>query len=214
MSLKVVCFCSYLATINLPWRQEDWGAYKFVHALKGHELNGYCHVPVDGILRRLSSQNLNAAIDWYAKFALAYLTKKKISTSFVAVPVPNSDCTVRSGTKPHTLRLAKTLGELVDAETAVMDCLRWKRNLGSASQESGPRDAGTLQKPRVQRQTERACLRDSCGRCNDRRRTPASVRGQASRGGCSRTKGILWRENHSRTGPSSLRTCGRNTAGF
>jgi len=146
MAIRVVSFCFYFAARHVPWRQQDWDTYKFVQALKGNELSGYGHVPVDGVLRRLSNQNLDSAIQWYAMFAARALTKKKIGPPFFVVPVPNSGCTVRSGTRPKTLRLAKAVCEQVGGETKVVDCLRWKKDLGSASKEGGPRDPETLYK--------------------------------------------------------------------
>ena len=144
MPLKVVCFCRYFAARDTPWRQEDWDAYHFVRALKGYELRGYGHVPVNGVLRRLSKQNASSAIEWFARFVAGYLTKKKITPPFVVIPVPNSACTVRSTTKPHTQKLAKEICDCIGAKAKAVACLRWKKDLGSASKEGGPRDADTL----------------------------------------------------------------------
>lgn len=146
MAIRVVSFCSYFAARNVQWRQEDWDAYKFVQALKGKELNGYGHVPVGGVLRRLSNQNLDSAVQWYGTYAAGVLATKKLGPPLIVVPVPNSGCTVRSGTRPKTLRLARAVCEQAGGDTKVVDCLRWKRDLGSASKEGGPRDPETLYK--------------------------------------------------------------------
>lgn len=53
---------------------------------------------------------------------------------------------VRSGTRPKTLRLARAVCERAGGDIRVVDCLRWKKDLGSASKEGGPRDPETLYK--------------------------------------------------------------------
>ncbi len=72
------------------------------------------------------------------------LARKKIAGPLVIVPVPDSGSTVRSGTRPKTVRLAKALCEEIGRDARVVDCLRWKKDLGSASKEGGPRDPETL----------------------------------------------------------------------
>lgn len=143
MPLKVVCFCSYFAARHTAWRGEDWNSYKFIQALKGRTLNGYAHVPVNGLLRRLSNQNLNSAIDWFAQFAAGQLDSLAIEEPFALIPIPNSNCT-SSASRPTTLKLARAIQARLGKRVQVIDCLRWKRNLGSASKEGGPRDPATL----------------------------------------------------------------------
>lgn len=144
MPLRVVSFCSYLATINVPWRPEDWDANKFVHAIKGHELNGYARVPVLGTLRRLNNANLDSAIDWFAEIAVDYLTRKRIKPPVGFIPIPNSGSTVRSSGRPQTAKLGKSITQKVGAGAHLLDCLRWKKNLGSAGAQGGPREASVL----------------------------------------------------------------------
>ncbi len=144
MPVTVVCFCRYFAARHTKWRPEDFDAYKFVHALKGKDLNGYGYVPVAGVKKRLSNLNVSSAIDWFAIFVANYLTRKKIKGPFAVVPIPNSSCTVSSSVRPHTRKLAKAICETLGDESEVVDCLRWKKNLGSASAEGGPRDAEVL----------------------------------------------------------------------
>jgi len=67
MPLSVSSLCRYFANRSLQWRPEDFDAYMWVQALKGNQLNGYAHVPVEGVRKRLSNQNLASAIDWFGK---------------------------------------------------------------------------------------------------------------------------------------------------
>ena len=143
MSLTVICFCGYNCNRIEPWRQGDWDAYKWIQALKGKSLNGYAHVPVRGVNKHLSNENLSAAVEWFGIFAADYLAKTKLPKPFVVVPVPNSDCTLSSGIKPRTRRLAKVICDTLNDGSYMIDCLRWKKNLGSAH-EGGPREAEIL----------------------------------------------------------------------
>jgi len=144
MALKVVCFCGYLANRSLGWRSEDYDSYKWVQALKGEELNKYAQVPVRGSYRRLSNQNLTSAIQWFGEFVADYLHNKQKTGPFLVIPVPNSSCVAASSVRPRTRKLAKAVCDTVHDESEVLDCLRWRKNLGSASKEGGPREAEIL----------------------------------------------------------------------
>jgi hypothetical protein len=146
MPLAVTCFCGYLCNRSQPWRPEDFDSYKWVHALKGHELNKHAYVPVRGQNKLLSNANLPQATEWFGMMSADYLKKKKLSGPFLVVPIPNSDNTVGSAAKPRTRKLAKAVCETLNNGSYMVDCLRWKKNLGSASKECGPREAGILYK--------------------------------------------------------------------
>lgn len=144
MPLLVVCFSSYLATTDLVWRGEDYDANKFVHALKGEQISGYAWIPVCGTQYRLTNANLGDAAEWLARMVCKHLQDRGLRLPLAAVPVPNSACTTASHTKPRTLRLADAISRLIDGRTKTVDCLRWKKNLGSASKMGGPRDTDIL----------------------------------------------------------------------
>lgn len=42
MAIRVVSFCFYFAARHVPWRQEDWDAYKFIQSVAG---SGQCGGP-------------------------------------------------------------------------------------------------------------------------------------------------------------------------
>lgn len=128
------------------WRSEDFDSYKWVQALKGHELNKYALVPVNNVRRRLSNENLDDAVEWLGIFVGDYLKKQGITGPFLVVPVPNSDCVASSAKKPRTKRLAKAICDTLKDGSTVLDCLRWKKDLGSASEDGGPREAEILYK--------------------------------------------------------------------
>ena len=144
MSFAVTCFCGYLCNCSQAWRSEDYDSYKWVQALKGHQLNKHAYIPVRGENKRLSNENLASAIEWFGIFVADYLKKEKIAGPFLVIPIPNSENVVGSTTRPRTRRLAKSICDTLNDGSYVVDCLRWKKNLGSASKEGGPREAGTL----------------------------------------------------------------------
>jgi hypothetical protein len=144
MPLAIVCFCGYFCNNSIGWRGEDFDSYKWVQALKGRELNKYALVPVRGVTRRLSNENLPDAWEWLGIYVSDYLKAKAIRGPFLVVPVPNSNCVAGSTTKPRTRKLAKAVCDALEDGSAMLDCLRWKKNLGSASKDGGPREAETL----------------------------------------------------------------------
>jgi len=52
--------------------------------------------------------------------------------------------TISSSAPARTRRLARAVAQELNDTSVVVDCLRWKRNLGSASEEGGPRDPKIL----------------------------------------------------------------------
>jgi len=144
MSLAVVCFCGYFCNYSIPWRPEDYDSYKWVQALKGKILNKYAYVPVQGANKYLSNENLDDAAKWFGIFVADYLKGHKLTGPFLVVPVPNSDSVASSNGKPRTRKLAKAICDTLKDGSTVLDCLRWKKNLGSASEDGGPRDAEIL----------------------------------------------------------------------
>lgn len=146
MPLAVTCFCGYLCNGSQAWRSEDFDSYKWVHALKGHQLNKHAYVPVRGQNKLLSNANLPIATEWFGMMTADYLKKKNACGPFLVVPIPNSDNIVGSVAKPRTRKLAKAVCDTLNDGSYVVDCLRWKKNLGSASKEGGPREAEILYK--------------------------------------------------------------------
>ncbi len=128
----------------MGWRSEDYDSYKWVQALKGEQLNKYALVPVKGNYRRLSNQNLPDAIQWFAELVADYLQQKQVTGPILAIPVPSSNCVASSRVRPHTRKLAKAVCDTLKDGSKVLDCLRWKKNLGSASEEGGPRETEIL----------------------------------------------------------------------
>jgi predicted amidophosphoribosyltransferase len=133
-----------MCNFSLQWRPEDFNSYKWVQAMKGNPLNGYAWVPVNGVQRRLTNANLADAIDWFGVIAANHLSNRDIEGPFLAVPVPNSGCIVGSSVKPQTRKLAKAVCDTLKDGSYVLDCIRYKKNLGSASKQGGPRDAGII----------------------------------------------------------------------
>jgi hypothetical protein len=144
MSLIVSSLCRYFANRGLQWRQDDFDAYMWVQAIKGNQLKGYAHVPVQGVRKRLNNQNLASAIDWFGTMAVQELARRKLAEPFLLIPVPNSGCVVDSSNPPRTRKLARAIVDELKDDSLVVDCLRWKENLGSASHGGGPRSPKIL----------------------------------------------------------------------
>ena len=145
MPVDIVCFCSYLVTDDYSkWCPDDHIASKFVNALKGEELKGYAYVPVLGLRRYLGNANLDDAIGWFADMVASHMQRHRMHGPFALVPVPNSGNTVRSSTRPRTVKLARATAPKIVDGTKVLDCLRWKKDLGSARRGAGTRDPATL----------------------------------------------------------------------
>jgi predicted amidophosphoribosyltransferase len=144
MATKVVTFCGYFCNLAMQWRPEDHDSHKFIQAIKGEEMNMYGYVPVRGVRQRLSNANADDAVGWFATFVLDHLTAKKLKGPFLVVPLPNSDTTVDSSSKPRTKRLAKAICNALNDGSKVLDCLRFKQDLGSAREEGGSREASVL----------------------------------------------------------------------
>lgn len=143
MPLKAACFCRYQCNCSIVWRPCDHDAHKFIQAIKGSQLNGWAWIPVGRVSKRLSNQNLPSAVEWFAEFAVAYLARQKIKAPFSLVPIPNSAC-VSLSARPSAGKLARAIRDRLGEKAGVLDCLRWKRNLGSASKEGGPREPKVL----------------------------------------------------------------------
>jgi hypothetical protein len=158
MSFPVACFCGYLCEPDLEWRPEDYNSYKWVQALKGKELNGYARVPVNGVLKKLNNDNADSAIDWFGLIAVNYLKKRRIQGPFLIVPVPNSGCVASSAAKPQTKKLAKAVCDVLKDGSSILDCLRWKKDLGSASKNRGPRDPAILYRNSVILEDQLQCV--------------------------------------------------------
>jgi predicted amidophosphoribosyltransferase len=144
MPLAVVCFCGYFCNYRMAWRSEDYDSYKWVQALKGRKLNKYALVLVRGVKRRLSTENLPEAAKWFGTYVSDYLNSTGRNGPFLVVPVPDSRCVADSTTRPRTRKLAKAICDALKDGSVVLDCLRWKKNLGSASEDGGPREVGIL----------------------------------------------------------------------
>jgi len=136
--------CGYYCNRSVRGRPEDFDSYKFVQALKGKPLNMHAFIPVRGRKERLSNDNADDAIKWFAMMSCDYLGEKDQAGPFLVIPVPNSKCAKDSTVRPRTRKLAKAVCDLLDDGSVIVDCLRWKENLGSAAEEGGPREAEIL----------------------------------------------------------------------
>lgn len=139
--MQVVSFASYLTRGERS--QDDWHAFKFVRAIKGKPFSGYGYVPVTGHNLRLTPQNADNAVRWFAKMAVKYVVDAGLGPRIVLVPVPHSTCVVGGDESPRTKRLADAMAERIPGRARVLDLLRWTEPKVPASQ-GGPRDPELL----------------------------------------------------------------------
>jgi hypothetical protein len=97
-------------------------------------------------VHRLTNENSSDAIEWFGEMAVALIKKLKIVGPFAIIPVPNSSSLIDSASKPRTRKLAKAIVDRLSDGGIVLDCLRFKVNLGSASTEDGPRETEKIYK--------------------------------------------------------------------
>lgn len=138
MPLTVVSFATYLTSIETQWRDGDYGAHKFVKAVKGKPFKSAARIPVVGTLRYLDMSTANNSLGWFAEMANAYLWEKQTPGPLVLVPLPNSPCALNTNIIPRTFFQAQALAQRLNS-TTVLDCLRWKVAKESASGGGGTR---------------------------------------------------------------------------
>jgi hypothetical protein len=141
MSLKVVSFAAYLTTAAAPWRNADYCALMFVKAIKAWEFGGYHWIPVCGNPRRLTQENSDDAIQWFGEMAAAHFAGK-FRRQISLVPIPNSNCTVKTKTIPRTKQLAESIADRLNGVT-IWDGLRFKK-LMTPSSKGGTRNPHEL----------------------------------------------------------------------
>jgi predicted amidophosphoribosyltransferase len=146
MPLKATALCRYpnFSGTNLRWREEDWGAYKWIQALKEKELRGDCHVPVNNQMLRLSDANRASSVEWFGFLAAQHLISENILGPVNSVSVPNSRCTVDSAEPSRTFSLARALALSLGNGSVAVDCLRWNVDWGAASERLGSRNRDAL----------------------------------------------------------------------
>ncbi|MFL6314728.1 MAG: hypothetical protein ACJ71W_21695 [Terriglobales bacterium] len=144
MPLTVISFTPYLSgNSGLRRINDEWDAFKFIQALKGNIINGYATVPVLGHRYRLDSTNAERTLKWFGRMASTYILRKELDAPIILIPVPNSSCCTQNDEVPRTVALAEAItGE--QTHTSVLDCLRWTRQMESASKEGGTRDPQEL----------------------------------------------------------------------
>jgi predicted amidophosphoribosyltransferase len=146
MSLRVSSLCRYLNAkgLGLTWREEDWGAYKWIQALKDKIIRGDCRVPVNGQMLRLSDANRGNAVTWFGILGAQHLTANNINRPVNIVPVPNSASTIAISGPSRTNALAQALASSLANGSVAIDCLRWNADWGSASEGFGSRNREAL----------------------------------------------------------------------
>lgn len=143
MPLRVISFCYYLTDVSCSWRGRDFDAHDFVKASKGHPPNGYAQIPILGKIHRIDNTNLNLSADLFAELVGEYLQKNPLGSPLRLIPVPNSG-SVAPDSAPQTAALAHAIAKKLRNGATVVDCLRWKIRLPSASAAGGTRDSRQL----------------------------------------------------------------------
>jgi hypothetical protein len=138
MAVKVVCFCAYLTKIEIPWRDDDYNANKFITALKGDPINGYAKILVGRTWHRLQDSNRDLAIVWFGEMAAEYVRRNHKARPLAFTPIPSSNCVAGGKVISPTYRLAEAIVSNLQNVT-VWDGLRWSAPK-IPSHQGGPRD--------------------------------------------------------------------------
>jgi len=72
LSLRVVCFSTYLKTIAVQWRGVDHDAHDFVFAIKDRNINGYSNVRPRGQWHRFDDTDRQNVVNWFATMVADY----------------------------------------------------------------------------------------------------------------------------------------------
>jgi len=132
MPLLVVPFCAYYTKTEPQWRDEEFRARNFVKSVKGEAYNGHAYVPINGQRRRLSQQNADDALDWFATWAASIIEARIDDGGALAiVPIPNSG-TVVGGPRGRTTRLASKIVGALGSRARAHQCGERRVRPGSA----------------------------------------------------------------------------------
>jgi predicted amidophosphoribosyltransferase len=138
MAVKVVCFCAYLTSINIPWRDDDYNANKFISAFKGEPINGYAKILVGKTWHRLQESNRDSAVGWFGEMAAEYVKQKHKTRPLAFCPIPSSKAVAGGKVVSSTYRLAEAITSNLQ-DVTVWDGLRWSAAKVPAHL-GGPRD--------------------------------------------------------------------------
>jgi hypothetical protein len=143
MSLTVFCCCTY-RTAGETFTQADWGALKFIKAIKSKPVNGYAQVPVFGQSKRefLNATTASQAPDWFGRMVANGLRWSSVG-AVTLVPIPNSACDSSAAQLPKAFILATAAAAHIGDKASVADVLRWKVAKVPAHQ-GGTRDVEKL----------------------------------------------------------------------
>jgi hypothetical protein len=139
MALTVISFATYKRP---PYNPDEWHSLKFVKAIKGKPFNGYGDVPVLGRVKRLTPQNAEDSVDWFAELAAAQIVTLGLPGPLVLVPLPNSSSTTKNGKVPRTAVLAAGIAAKLKG-AIVWDGLRWLKEM-TPTHQGGTRDPQIL----------------------------------------------------------------------
>lgn len=142
MSLAVRCRAQYL-TADVEMRSEDYDATHMVKAVKGLSLSAraYTWVTIDGERTKITDDNKDLAMDWFAEWAAQQIPAGDLAT--VLVPVPSSKTTLSSAVDFRTALIANRIATR-RRNTVVAPVLRFENARPNSREEGGSRNAGEL----------------------------------------------------------------------
>lgn len=124
-------------------RRDDWDAQKYIKALKGDPIKGYANLTIDRVTFRINEASSDAALDFFAFWAVREITNTFPDGKVCLVPVPNKSALVGSNESFRTLQLAERVARRLPARLAAVPCLRWASQLEKA-RAGGTRNTKTL----------------------------------------------------------------------
>lgn len=149
--LLVKPYCAYLTSVDEKWRPEDYGARFYTLMVKGKrdklKANHFCKRPKNtgwGVQTfKNNAQDVAAIRQHFGGWAAKYLKasgEKRVSL----IPVPNSNATPNMTGAYATQEIAEAIAKEFGAGAEVIDKLRFKKPMLSASTQGGSRDRLTI----------------------------------------------------------------------
>src|SRR4051812_48399974 len=145
MAFPSVAFCRYPAKTSWKWRSEDWGASRFIKAIKHKPFNGYANIRILDREIRINAASAPQARRWFADLVFDYLTNRQhdLEPPFFFVPIPDSGCAVDTEVEPRMLEVGDNLVGRFGGSSEVRDILRWREAM-QPSHAGGYRFVGRL----------------------------------------------------------------------
>lgn len=148
MALQVLTLARYMTGMGVPRSDSEWGAYKWVRAMKEMEFKGHGFVPVRGEYKQISHANTGEAARWFGMRGADLIAGTNIGKDrkLWLVPIPCSKAVVGQPTaNPYAplflaQELETELALIGYPNASAVEVLRWSEPMASSRTSGGTRD--------------------------------------------------------------------------